>query len=184
MLESIRTHGTLNKYITEECEENGVSVTIDEGISSDKVVIVKVDSYYNDPSNGIHPQPPSIDGIITLDKSNSTYSLYLIELKSIKRMSGFKVSNIEEKFKTTINDFMTVRFKEIYEKPNFRYDKIKLYFVTDPLKFVAQGITTTEEIRKKITGTKLEKILLIKPLKFRNKICSIEYKIPNPMIKL
>jgi hypothetical protein len=176
MIEEIISDSILKKYIGSECKENNISVTIDKNIIPKDITFIKVDEYYN---KEVYPIPPAIDSLIPVRESKNSYSLYLIELKNIKSLDGFERKQVYDKFKTTINDFMSIRYNYIFLNDKYSIKKIRLYFVSDPLKLKGKE---DKEIKKKIEGTKLEFHLNLPLFKFKNKICKIEYRVPEPII--
>lgn len=176
MITEIKKHKTLKKYICQECAENNVKVSISPATKQSDIVIVKVDDFYN---KEVEKPKASADCLISLHLSSNSYKLYVIELKDINSPHGFKIENIQEKFKTTIEDFMSVRFSGIYCNDAYTIKELKMYFVTDPYNW--QGLSD-KQIEEKRSGTKIETLLLSKPLKFRGKLYSIQHELPNPLI--
>ncbi|HLP44370.1 MAG TPA: hypothetical protein VK469_00380 [Candidatus Kapabacteria bacterium] len=177
MIDRIKHHPGLKceGCIAKTCEENNLSATTADNIPDGSFVVIKVDKYYNFLNLG--QTPPSIDCLIVLKCSDDSYIIYLIELKNIKKPSGFGVNNIYMKFKTTIEDFMTMRFKDIFLVPDYNIKNIHLYFVSNPYRL--------KDISHKREGTKMDKLLSYKPFQFRGIIrtIQIENKISSPTIK-
>lgn len=165
MINKIKNNSLLSSYIEETCSENGVCVTFDKSISSDSFVIIKVDKFYND----LHLKntPASIDCLIIRECIKSGYGLTLVELKNIETGSSFEIGNMIEKFETTLNDFIKIRFKKLLD---INYSEVKLFFVSK------------QEIHKRDLGLKME-ILINKKFKFNGKKYMITPYMPSPTIK-
>ncbi len=149
-----------------------------DNILDDNYVVVRMDKYYTSLNLGhLRQTPPSIDCLIVLKCSDGSFIIYLIELKNIKRPSGFEAPNIYMKFKTAIEDFMSVRFKDIFLDPGYRIKNIHLYFVSNPYRL--------KDISHKREGTKMDKLLSYKPFQFRGitRAIKIENKISSPTIE-
>jgi hypothetical protein len=152
-------------------------------------VIVKVDDYYN--SNLKPPNiPPSADFLISVDCTKSRYVLYIIEFKNISSPKRFDIKNIYEKFKTTIYDFMSNRFADIYTNKNYEIIDLLIYFIADPYRLKKAGVSSYPQYkanklaRGKTDSTRIDNLLSQKPFKFREKYYLIKYDLPpNPIIK-
>ena len=181
MINRVKTE--LSSFVNLDCEENGICAQLDPTIGVDAYVVVKVDEFYNSGAGG-NPTPPSIDCLITVENDDNSYINYLIELKNIKK-ARFNISNIRDKFKTTLYDFMGTKYQDIYENSNYRIKDMKLYFVTDPHKFADNGIIGKgmpyDKLRN-LQGTKMERLLLEPPLRYRGKIYQIKPYTPDPLI--
>lgn len=176
MINKIKHTPALEPHITDQCEENQVCVSMDGDISNDNYLVLKVDNYYNSLNIGhLGKTPPSIDCLIPLRCADKQFIIYLVELKNIKSPGGFTVEEIYNKFKTTIENFMGKRFKNIFLSPRHQIKKLFLYFVTNPY-----GET---EKRRRQEGSKMDALLARKPFKFRGKRYQIQHKLPNPIIK-
>jgi len=115
MIDKIRNSTELQDFIKNKCIETGGNrvseIKINSLIKSNSLAIIKIDDYYNSLKSG-----KSIDCLIIL-KNGSKYKLFLLELKEPKRKANFrylKSKDIKEKFTTTIYDFMSTRFKNIF----------------------------------------------------------------------
>jgi len=181
MFDEIYRNKELHSIITSYCEENGIEVCLSEGLNDnfdDKLLILKMDAFYH--SRKMPNPPPSVDCLILVKcDSNECYDLHLVELRNINSPSGFNKENIKAKFETVINDFLQVRFKNIFLKEN--YCNFNCYFVSDPYRC---GNMTPEEYDEKIhtQELKLDYFNSIKPFKFKGKISFIKPILPNPMI--
>ena len=118
MIESIFETPDLFAIVRACCEENDVSISfceelfVDNEVDDNRVAILKIDSYYN--TKNFAKPPPSIDCLIVINESDDKYALYLIELKGIKKAANFDKKNIVTKFKTTIDDFLSKEFSNIF----------------------------------------------------------------------
>lgn len=165
MIKRIKSHNNLADFVEDTCCENEICVTFDEGISSSEYAIIKVDNYYN--SLNLEATPPSIDCLIIRKCIKTGYGLTLVELKKIETGKGFEVENMQEKFKTTLFDFIKKRFKTPLD---INYSEIKLFFVS------------RQEIHKRDLGLKME-VLINTRFKFNDRTLMIIPKMPTPTIK-
>ena len=180
MIDEILKTEELCNILRGVCEDNNIGtliceeLLIDDGIDDERVAILKVDKYYNTRDFAIPPK--SIDCLIVLKHFNSDFSLYLIELKNVKNLGGsIKASDIKSKFKTTIDQFMSIDFQDIFLSKQYNILRLNLFLVTDPFK---KANLTDEQYQKKIKSTVLDKMQSIKPFKFRQQIAQIVHKRP------
>jgi hypothetical protein len=165
MIEKIYSTEVLKPFLHKTCCENDVSVTFDDDISENDYVIIKVDDYYN--SLGLENTLPSPDCLIIRRCKHEGYGMTIVELKDIETSSRFEVDNMIAKFTTCINDFISIRFKDILWKD---YKDIKLYFVSNI------------EIYKRDMGLRLRTIMNVKFI-YNDKKYMIQPKMPHPTIK-
>lgn len=182
MFDDIYSEPLLFNLIRELCDENDICVEISNQISDDDYLVLKIDQYYN--SQNMHNPPPSVDCLIIVKcYENECYDLYLVELRDIRSVKGFKVKNIIQKFQTTIDDFMGARFSHIFLNEDYCVNMLKMCFVSDACRIKIKYPDITEnQYRKKILNTKLDMLQSIKPMRFRNKIAHINPMLPNPMV--
>lgn len=188
MIAQIKNEAALKPFLADKCEDNGVCAIIEDGIREDDIAIVKVDDYYN--ATEKYPDiPPSADFLVSVDCAGSCYALYVVEFKNIKSPKGFSVKNIYEKFRTTVEDFMSSRFAHIYCNKGYRIKDLIIYFVADPYRLKKAGLSSYSEYkagkvaRGKTDSTKIDNLLSQKPLKFRGKLYLIKHDPPpNPII--
>lgn len=188
MITQIKNEDALKPFLADKCEDNGVYAIIEASIKEDEIAIVKVDDYYNtiEKSPNI---PPSADFLISVDCINNWYALYVIEFKNINSPKCFNVRNIWEKFRTTVEDFMSVRFAHIYENKNYKINDLLIYFIADPYRLKRLNITYDEYKSKRLANgksdsTRVDNLLSQKPLRYRGKIYIIKYELPpNPVIR-
>jgi len=163
MFETILLNSDLFGLCRETCEENNARVEFSKQLAEDNYIVLKVDAYYN--SLRIHNPPPSIDCLILVKcDTNECYDFYLVELRDIKSSKGFEIENIQQKFATTIDDFLNDKFKDILDA--YCINDFKLYFVL--------GEKYSEKYRKKMGSSQLKPFTLKKlSYHFRNKIAVI-----------
>lgn len=168
MIAKIKDTEALKFFITGRCEENNIFVSMAGDIPEENYLVIKVDKYYN--SLRLPDTPPSVDCLVLLKCTDSRYVLYLVELKKIKRPRSFKIDNIRGKFKTTIDDFMSTRFRDIFHSEKLDVKSLHLYFVTNLYKTPRKDTT------------RMDSLLAMKPFTFRGKNYQISHKLPNPLI--
>jgi hypothetical protein len=176
LIDLLRKDTTISPYFCNECVENDVSIDIDQSISNEEILIIKVDNYYN-ANVPIDLRPKSPDCLIIQRCSDNTYIIYIVELKNIANQDGFTVKGIEEKFITCLDDFMSVRFANYFHDNSFNYSSIKLYFISDPY-----GFKNDPEKQLKMRGHKLDLLISIRIPRYFNQHLYIDPKIPNPKI--
>jgi len=118
MFKKIYNSPDLFKIVSTYCSENNAEICLSDGLdlhSDDKLLILKTDAYYS--SKNMHNPPPSIDCLILVkcDKCDG-YDLHLVELRDINSQNGFNKENIVSKFKTIIDNFLQVQFKDIFSR--------------------------------------------------------------------
>ncbi|CDN76113.1 hypothetical protein [Elizabethkingia anophelis] len=165
MINKVKSDTILSEFIVDQCDENGICVSIDSDINRDSYVIIKVDDYYN--SLQVAERPASVDCLIIHECINGGYGFALVELKNISTSRYFCTDNIKEKFETSLYDFIKIRFAEILDS---EFKKIKLYFVSN------------KELYKRDLGLKLETLINLR-FNFNEKRLMIEPRMPTPTIK-
>lgn len=165
MINKIKAHSTLSKFIEETCCENDICVTFEADVNPSSYVIIKVDKYYN--SLKIQKRPASIDCLIVRECVNGGYGITLVELKKASSAKGFEIENIKEKFETTLYKFIQKDFKKIL---SIEYSDIKLYFVSK------------KELYKRDLGLKMDVLINLR-FKVNSKNFMITPKMPNPTIR-
>lgn len=165
MLQRIKNNSVLAQFIEEECCENGVCVTFDRDIDRESYIIIKVDKYYN--SLTIEDRPASVDCLIIRKCEKSGFGLTLVELKSNKNSKNIDLSNIKEKYHTTLYDFIEKRFKE---ELRVAFNDVKLYFVSNI------------ELYRRDLGLKMD-VLINTRFRYSGKTLMIHPMMPNPTIK-
>ena len=121
LLNLLREEAQLKAYIRERCEDAGICIDIDEAIEKEHIVIIKVDDYYNDLH--LKTTPPSVDCLIVqYCKAKNSYKVYLVELKNVKNSQKQNINrnNLTEKFRTTLLDFISDRFRKPFDDFEFK----------------------------------------------------------------
>jgi len=175
MIDKIKQHPELKPFIAGRCEENEIFVSMAKDIPPGNYVVLKVDRYYG--SLKLKQTPPSIDCLVPVKCSNQGFIIYLVELKKIKSPKGFTVNNIYGKFKTVIEDFMTVRYAGIFLDRSYRIEDLRLYFVTNPYRY-RQKVTSHRR-----ESTRMDALLSRGPFKFRDRLYQLKHILPNPVIE-
>ncbi len=160
--------------------ENDINILIDKAIGKEKIIALNIDNYYI--SLSLPKMPKTADFLITLNEEKHIYTIYIVEMKNAKRLSSFRSSDIIDKFQTTIDDFMKVRYSDIFMNEEYKIE-LKLFFISDPLKLKEKDISELE-IQKRIKSTKLEFLSQVRPFEFRKRLYQIQYEIPHPLISL
>jgi hypothetical protein len=87
----------------------------------------------------------------------------LVELKDIKSSKGFNLENIQQKFATTINDFLNDKFKDIFDA--YCINDFKLYFVLSEKYYKKMGNSHLKPFTlKKLSYHFRNKRAVIKPI--------------------
>lgn len=187
MIDAIYSDPELHALIRQECFENQIGVTPDPALcDSDgfwdhtRVVALKVDAYYSTMNMATPPKSP--DYVVIVKCEDNTFDLYVIELRNVAKTKGIKRKDIEAKFLTVFTDFFTVRFPHIFLNPGLgKFNKVRLYLVTDPLGLKKRNLTEAE-IKEYFTGTVLDAFSNLEPIQFIGRNFLIEPKLPNPTI--
>ena len=192
MISRIQNECRLKDCIRYEIEEiqpddgHKINVEVDKKLTHRDYVGIKVDDYYN----GLHigKTPKSVDFVVVVKNSRASFTMYIIEFKDVSSQEGLKIRDIQDKFTTTINDFLSERFKDIFLDDKYNYKDIQLYLVSDAygLAGKAESYEKYREIQEKLDkkdSLKVDKRLGEKVYKFRNRLLRIKYEIPpNPII--
>lgn len=190
MIQEIKSCKELIPYLRNKIEDEKIEVGIEDNLSEQQLAIIKVDDFYN--NLHIASPPKSIDFVVTVDCECFAYALYLLELKNVNSPKKLNIRDIQDKFSTTIYDFLTERYGYIFLNDKYKYKDIKLYLVSD-----AYGLSdkyNTYEEYKKIQDKKqriqskdslrVDCNLSSRLYKFKGKIVSINFDIPpNPIIR-
>ena len=174
LIESLKADAIISQYLCMECKENDISIDIDPTISANDIVIIKVDDYYN---AHLHPQPKSPDCLIVQRCSENNFMIYIVELRNIKSQEGFTIKEIEAKFNTCLDDFMSQRFGQYFHHESCTYKNIKLFFISDPYDF-----KNFPGKQLKMRGHKLDLLMAIRIPRYFDKYLFIDHKLPNPKI--
>jgi len=178
MINAIKSDPNLTPFIKQksECCYDGKPEHpyIDNDIHDDSVVALAPDEYYN--SLHLSNTPPSIDYLVTLESKDKGFAHFLIEDKNVKRASGIDVNNIYRKFKTTLEDFMSERFGQLFLDEAYPIFTIRLYLVSNLEKPSKKEDRTGKGMRLEILQTML-------PFKFRGIRVTIDNSDPKVLVK-
>lgn len=123
-------------YICNTCAENGFSADIHPAISSDDVLIIKVDGYFST-QNFRETHPPSApDCLIIVKCKEGHYDLYIVELKNVSDIDTIGGEDkIREKFNTCLHDYMSNLLGRYFGGDSiYEFGKIQLHLVTNPFR--------------------------------------------------
>jgi len=120
MVDAIKTETTLLPFIKNDCIENQVGATYDEELSDDDVVTIDIDEYYHSLRLTKTPAVPDRLVVVRCLIATDGFTIYIIEMKNISRPDYFKRKNIDEKFKTAIEDFMSIKYNSIFLNKQFK----------------------------------------------------------------
>jgi hypothetical protein len=118
MFDTIICHSELGGLMRLCCQENRMLIEFDacyynnELLNHEKVIILKIDAYYN--TMDMATPPPSIDCLIIVKCDDGTYTYYLVELRDVTGTMKIKPRVMMPKFETVINDFFKKRFPEVF----------------------------------------------------------------------
>ena len=186
MIDMIKRDAHLVPYLKENIEDNGISAIVDDKLTTDEYVAIKVDEYYAGLREKITPK--SVDFVVVVDCQCNSYVMYILEFKNVHKSRGLNIAEIQEKFANTIDDFLSNTFSSIFENDRFKYKDIKLFLVSDAYQQATNNQTHAEVLafREKINkkdSLKVDLRLRQKLFKFRGRVLQIEYDIPpNPII--
>lgn len=187
MVNMIKNNPQLGPYLCDCLEDAGIKVEIDPDLTSEDYVAIKVDNYYAGLRlGGITPK--AVDFLVVVDCHCDWYAMYILEFKNVKGPEKLNISDIQEKFTTTINSFLNKTFADIFLNDRFKYRAVKLYLVSDAYGEVGRFKNHDDYLafRQKINkrdSLKVDVSLSSKLYKFRGKLLRIEYDIPpNPII--
>lgn len=167
MLKAITDNEQLKPFFKDDVEENNVCVILDDGfylksgkLNTKAIVNIAVDDFYN--GLNLAKTPPSIDNLLVINRGDSNVSIYLLELKKRKRTRRIFHKEIQSKFKTTIDNFMSERFSREFVKTAAKTIDLNLWFVCN--RFLSEG-TGIKPMKSMI----LDRLQLMKPFEFRGK---------------
>lgn len=176
LLDWLRNDAVISKYICKQCSENGIELIIDQEIDPNNLLIIKIDDYYN---NEIRRNCHCSPDCLVIQKCTNHYDIYIVELRNIKDAQGFTVKEIEEKFITCLDNFMSERFGNYFHHVDININILKLFFISDPYHFKKNPF---KQLYMK--GHKLDVLNSIRIPKFFNKHLYIEPRLPNPTVRL
>lgn len=189
MINEIKNNPELIPHLYSRIEDEGIECTIDSTLTTSDYIAIKVDDYYA----SLHKRrpPKSVDFIVLVDGQCNSFALYVLELKNVNGPNRLIISDIQEKFDTTIYDFLSEKFKSIFLHDRYKYKLIKLYLVSDAYRncgrfsshqeYLEYNERRSSAFRK--DSLKVERHLGQKLYKFKGKLLKIEYDTPpNPII--
>ncbi|MHB8259456.1 MAG: hypothetical protein ACYDCN_01485 [Bacteroidia bacterium] len=176
LIQELKNSQVVANFLCDVCSERGFSADINNVISQDDHVIIKVDDYYNSLGTKV---PASPDCLIVIKCADGNFTIFIVELKDIANQHGFSNKNIREKFETCLNDFMQNVLRSHFVESQYIFNKIELYFVTDP--YNQQNNPNRAKLNK---TSKIDALLAMntKPFNFDGKRLGIRHKIESPMI--
>lgn len=175
LIRLLRSDLALERYFCDTCSENGIAINIDNTISCDDILIIRVDNYYN---HLVQDPECSPDCLIIQRCGDLAYKIYIVELKNIDSPDGFSIKNVYEKYITCLDDFMSNRFGNYFHNSLFTYLDIRLIFVTDPYNFRQFPLRQTY-----MRGYRLDVLMAQRIPRFFNRHLFIEHKLPDPTIR-
>lgn len=164
LFDRLKNDPILSVFIRPQCEDEGLCVDIDERIEKENILIFKPNDFYN--SLNFEKRPASPDCLI-LVKCQSGIDKFCLTIVELKNTKDFDYQNIDNKFNTCFDDFMSKKFKDYFYRD---YVDIKLYLVSKV------------EIHRRDLGLKM-KFLMNKKFIFREKRYMIMPKMPTPVVK-
>jgi hypothetical protein len=168
LLTKIKNDPVLSQFIRDKCEDEGICVNIDNRVSIDNYLVIKVDDFYNELP---YPRPKSPDCLIIQRCNSGGYAITIVELKSYNETSRFEISDTQ-KFGTCLYDFIDRRFRSIFDY-NYDFKRVQLIFVSRVYLFGSDNVDKSLMMR----------IFRQKRFEFRGKLCSIIPQMPATIIK-
>jgi hypothetical protein len=181
MLNKIKNKSELNPFFTDVLLENEVGVLVDKEMPRNSYIAIDIDEYYH---KSVSPTPAIVDIFLVAQKlsKKERFHIYIAEMKNISRPGRFSVKNIYEKFTTAIEDFMKIKYKDIFMDKNFEIDCFRLFFISDAYRLKRKGFTD-KQINSYLSGTKIAVLQSNPPFVYRNFRAMIEYRPPNPTLE-
>lgn len=177
MISAIHANTDLSSLHKDYISENGMEVKIDDSfynhageLDKTNIANLAVDKYYN--SLGLADTPASIDNLVVVNRGPDKYDLILIELKKVKKMATLDYDNIIRKYKTTIDDFMGIRFSNEFNDPKHKITNFSLWLICNRFNYMGKALSD-DDYERKVRSTIVERLLLTKPFKFKGRIANI-----------
>lgn len=175
MIDEIRSDANLRNFICADCKENGVGITVHASVDPKDYVIVKADAYLQAEFNPAAPKGP--DCLIVQRCSDGTFRIFIVELKNIKDLGSYSLTDIRQKFQNCFDIIMSDKKRSIFYNTQYEITSIHLIFISN----------TREHLRregddKKQKNTRLDSLLAQRPCRFANKYYSLMFRPPNPII--
>lgn len=142
-----------------------------------KVGVLKLDDYFAYNSRCTHNPPKVADNLVVVQCGDGSIKLYVIELRQsngVRPIRRLNPSEIEEKFSTVLNDFIELRYPDIFSREKIK--SIKAFLVSDPWG-LAEKNGGSELFEKKVKLSALDAYASRKPLK-----CFDMFVVINPVM--
>lgn len=187
MINNVYCHSVLNGIVAFNIYEQGVEVEIGNSLKDanddllyEKIAIVQPDRFYN--TRDFATPPKSVDNVVIVKDDEDNFYLYVIELKSTSNTRNIDRKELAEKFDTTFSDFLIERFGEIFQEAS-PLVSLHAWVVCDPMRLANSGMSI-EDYERKIKSSVIDFEVLMKPVRFRDKIAMIKAMLPPPVIEL
>jgi hypothetical protein len=183
MLNKINAKSELIPFFTNNLLENDVGVIVDEAMPKESYVAIDIDRYYHHISP--NPTTPPIADILLVAQRLSQkeqHHIYIVEMKNIISPHNFHVKNIYEKFMTAIEDFMKIKYADMFMDESYQVEKFRLFFVSDAYRLKKRG-WTDGQIKSFLLGTKIMAFQKMPLFQYRNFKVLIEYQLPDPLLE-
>lgn len=172
LINYIREHETLSKFLCQTCEEHHISVQVDERIENDNFVIIKPDDYYNSLKIDNRPAAPDCFILVRCQTENE-YALSIVELKKVNKLANLgrnDLNQIKAKFENCLLRFMVEDFPTF----NIDYKRIELLFIS--------RINPYRESRDTSKNLKI-KVMRNWRFRFNHKRLMLKLHLPSPAVK-
>jgi hypothetical protein len=182
MLNELNAKSELVPFFTKDLLENNVGVIVNGEMPKDSYVAIDIDEYYH--HTGPTPTPAIADVLLVAQKlsQREQHQIYIVEMKNISSPHGFIVKNIYEKFRTAIEDFMKIRYADVFMDENYQVEKFRLFFVSDAYRLKKRGWTEAQ-IKSFLLETKIMAFQKMPLFQYRNFKAIIEYQLHNPPLE-
>lgn len=180
------------KIASGSLEENDIKIEFGDSLTDptgdldmEKTAILRPDAYYN--TKDFATPPKSVDGVV-LVKDFDAYHLYIVELKSAKRIQTVKQQDINDKFSTILGDFFNKDFKHIFLDKEYTLKNLCLWLICDPVN-IRSAVNNPETYEKKLKALKSMKGVLadyslaLKTFSFKGFTVPIKIMISPPTIE-
>lgn len=181
MLEAIAQDSALFAISARDCRENNVGIAICDtllcggDLDDERIKILKVDRHYSTCNLG--KPPKSIDCLIAVKCRSGGFELTLVELKDVSSIGGIRPRDILEKFRITIERFMSQDFGYVFNNTAYEIARVRAWLVADPFNL---SDLPDEVYRRKVGTTRLKAFQSAAPFVFRGHRVLIEMLRPTP----
>jgi hypothetical protein len=131
MINRIKSERALLPYLKARCEDAGVSVEIDPRLGEKDYAVIKTDEYYQ--GLRLPDTPKSVDCVAVVDCVTNWYALHIIEFKGTKDRAYIKSKDIQGKFDTAVNGFLSDAFGAIFKDARYKYKAVRAYLVCNAI---------------------------------------------------